>query len=68
MRMSAPPAIRDAFLFALDADDRARSTDLALQLTGCTNPLPSITCDKLDLAVGSTYGCAARKVLLLYSL
>ncbi|HKU86216.1 MAG TPA: hypothetical protein VJV77_07740 [Casimicrobiaceae bacterium] len=65
--MSAPSALRDAFLFALDADDRARFTDLAFQLTGCTNPLPGMTCDRLDLPIGSTYGCAARKVLLLYS-
>ena len=68
--MTAPyasPAIRDAFLNALDVEDRALSTELARELTGCTNPLPGMTCNKLDLPMGSTYGCAARRVLLLYS-
>jgi hypothetical protein len=63
----ASPAIRDEFLRALDVNDRQLSTKLALNLTECTNPLPGITCSQLDLPVGSTYGCAARRVLLLYS-
>ena len=63
----APPAIRDEFLVALDLDDRALSTRLALNLTDCANPLPGMTCNQLDLPIGSTYGCAARRVLLLYS-
>ena len=63
----ASPAIRDQFLCALDADDRVRSTELALNLTSCTNPLPGMTCDQLGLPMGSTYGSAARRVLLLYS-
>ena len=64
MRASyAAPAIRDAFLDALDANDLARATDMALQLTGSTNPLPGMTCSRLDLPAGSTYGCAARRVL-----
>ena len=68
MRASyAPPAIRDQFLSALDADNRELSTTLALNLTSCTNPLPGMTCDQLGLPVGSTYGSAARRVLLLYS-
>jgi hypothetical protein len=69
--MTAPyasAAMRDAFLIALDVDDRAATTELARELTGCTNPLPGMTCNKLDLPIGSTYGCAARRVLLLYSL
>ena len=65
---SAAPAIRDAFLIALDAEDLARATDVAMHLTGCTDPLPGMTCSKLDLPAGSTYGCAARRVLELYSI
>jgi hypothetical protein len=64
---SAPPALRDRFLGALDADDRALSTELALGLTTCSNPLPGMTCDKLGLPMGSTYGSAAQRVLLLYA-
>ncbi len=63
----ASPAIRDQFLCALDADDRALSTELAVNLTSCMNPLPGTTCEELGLPVGSTYGSAARRVLLLYS-
>ena len=63
----APPAIRDQFLGALDANDRVLSTTLALNLTSCNNPLPGMTCDQLGLPPGSTYGCAARRVLMLYS-
>ena len=68
--MTAPYAsagIRDEFLAALDADDRMLSTQLAVNLTGCANPLPGITCDQLGLPLGSTYGSAACRVLLLYS-
>ena len=68
--MSAPyasAAIRDQFLTALDAGDRARSTELALNMTSCTNPLPGMTCEALGLPMGSTYGSAARHVLMLYS-
>ena len=63
----ASPAIRDEFLIALDVNDRALATRLALELTDYTNPLPGMTCNQLDLPIGSTYGCAARRVLLLYS-
>ena len=63
----ASPAIRDQFLGALDADDRALSTALAQNLTHCINPLPGVICDKLGLPIGSTYGSAAMCVLLLYS-
>jgi len=68
--MTAPyasPAIRDEFLAALDADDRTLSTRLAANLTGCINPLPSMTCNMLGLPTGSTYGSAASRVLQLYS-
>lgn len=60
----APPKLRDQFLAALDADDRALFTQLAIGLTGCMNPLPGMTCDQLGLPIGSTYGSAARHVLL----
>ena len=60
----ASPKLRDQFLAALDADDRALFTQLALGLTGCMNPLPGMTCDQLGLPIGSTYGSAARHVLL----
>jgi hypothetical protein len=63
----ASPAIRDQFLAALDADNHTRSTELALNLTHCTNPLPGLTCDQLGLPVGSTYASAAQRVLLLYA-
>jgi hypothetical protein len=59
--------MRDRFLLALDADDRTLSIELALGLTACANPLPSMTCGQLGLPVGSTYGCAAKRVLVLYA-
>ena len=59
--------MRDQFLDALDAQDRARCTELALNLTHCSNPLPGMTCDALGLPIGSTYASAAHHVLLLYS-
>ncbi|HEX6795847.1 MAG TPA: hypothetical protein VF304_18540 [Casimicrobiaceae bacterium] len=68
--MNAPyasAALRDRFLGALDADDRALSTELALGMTSCINPLPGMTCEELGLPAGSTYGLAARRVLLKYS-
>ena len=60
----ASPKLRDRFITALDADDRALSSELALDLTGCVNPLPGITCNQLGIPIGSTYGSAARCVLL----
>ena len=63
----APAKVRDQFLGALDANDRALSTRLARNLTDCSNPLPGMTCDQLGLPIGSTYGSAARRVLLLYA-
>ena len=61
----ASPKLRDQFLAALDADDRALLAQLAVDLTGCMNALPGMTCDQLGLPIGSTYGSAARHVLLL---
>jgi hypothetical protein len=68
--MSAPyasPMIRDQFLTALDADNRALFTQLALNLVECSNPLPGMTCEQLGLPIGSTYGSAAQHVLLLHA-
>jgi hypothetical protein len=62
----ASPTIRDQFLAALDTDDRARSTQLALNLAGCLNPLPGMTCKQLGLPIGSTYASAAQYILSLY--
>jgi hypothetical protein len=62
----APAALRDRFLGALDADDRTLSMELARGLTTCANPLPGMTCRQLGLPIGSTYGCAAQRVLRMY--
>ena len=51
----APSAERDRFLRALDADDPAVAAALAVQLTGCSNPLP-----KLDVRFARI---AARKLV-----
>jgi len=59
----APSAERDRFLRALDGDDPSVAATLAIQLTGCSNPLPSSTCISLGLPVGSSYGSAARQVI-----
>jgi len=63
----AAPLIRDKFLVSLDSPDRSLSVQLALALLGCGNPLPGITCNELGLPANSTYDCAARRVLALYS-
>jgi len=61
----ASPASRDAFLRALDEDDRAHARRLALDLVACGNVLPGLTREALGLPVGATYGAAARLVLAL---
>ena len=61
----APAPVRDRFLEALDQNDAALCSRLAANLTGCMNPLPGLTCNLLGLPIGSTYGSAARRVLLL---
>jgi hypothetical protein len=59
----ASAKFRDEFLAALDARDHALSNQLANHLMECGNPLPGMTCQELGLPVGSTYGCAARRIL-----
>jgi len=59
----AAPAMRDAFLAALDAGDRAAAMQLAVHMTQAVNPLPGMTCEALGLPLGSTYGAAACKVV-----
>jgi hypothetical protein len=61
----APADLRDRFLNSLDAEDRALSLRLAADLSNCMNPLPGMACNQLGLALGSTYGSAARHVLAL---
>jgi hypothetical protein len=56
-------ALRDRFLDALDADNRAASLQLAGFLTENTSPLPSVVCTQLGLPAGSAYSVAARWVL-----
>jgi uncharacterized membrane protein YjfL (UPF0719 family) len=56
-------ALRDRFLAALDAGNRAASMDLAGYLTGSMSPLPSVVCAQLGLPAGSAYSVAAHWVL-----
>ena len=58
----APAFVRDAFLLALERD-RPLSVRMAEGLTGCSNPVPGMICDELDLPHGSSYGAAARLLL-----
>ncbi|MEO8485799.1 MAG: hypothetical protein ABI585_05610 [Betaproteobacteria bacterium] len=60
----ASPAVRDGFLSALDRRDAVTLSRLARNLTGCANPLPSTTCTQLRIPIGSTYGFAARRVIV----
>jgi len=60
MTFAAAGSLRDAFLDALDAGRDADAAALAQYLTGCTRPLPSVTCAQRGLPPGSTYAAAAR--------
>jgi len=59
----APPTVRDDFLAAIARGDSVMLAQLATNLTGCGNPLPSTTCVELGVPVGSTYGVAARRIV-----
>ena len=52
--MYASPATRDAFLNALDGEDRLLTIRLAKQLATCMNRLPGLTRDALALPIGAT--------------
>jgi hypothetical protein len=58
----ASPALRDRFLKALDQSDVAAIREIALELLGCANSLPTTTCIELGLTPGSTYGDAAEAI------
>ena len=55
--------VRDAFLASLDERNDARTVAIARHLVRCGNPLPSVTCATLGIAVGSSYGAGALAVL-----
>ena len=59
----APPALRDRFLKALNADDYASLRELAGELRGCTDMLPAYVCKMLGLPRGSTYATAANTIV-----
>jgi len=59
----ARPELRDAFLKAVDTDDRKELMRLASDLSKCSIRLPGITREQLGLPVGATYGAAARHIL-----
>lgn len=59
----ASPSARDAFLRAIDSENRDELNRLAQNLIRCSNPLPGTTRDELGLATGATYGMAARHIL-----
>lgn len=60
---SAPRALRDRFLNALDADDYAVLRGLSVDLRHCTDVLPKAVCASLGLPRGSTYAIAARTIV-----
>jgi len=64
----ANAALRDRFLQSLEEPDRRLCVQLAQSLVGCGNPLPGLTCAEFGLPAHSTYDCAARRVLSLYSI
>lgn len=63
--LRALPGVRDAFLDALDGDERARTNRLARDLVDCIDVLPGLTRLSLGLPEGATYGAAARHILAL---
>jgi hypothetical protein len=56
--------VRDGFLAALDRRDGVALARLARNMTNCGNPLPSTICAQLDIPLGSTYGFAARRIVI----
>lgn len=64
----APGAVRDAFLDGVDHMFETGLTTrklilLCRQLRECTDVLPGVTCEMLEIPAGSTYGQAADALL-----
>jgi hypothetical protein len=64
----APGEVRDTLLYQLDrrADTGVTSQkllNLCIKLRRCSDVLPGITCELLNIPSGSTYGQAAMLVL-----
>ena len=60
---SAPRALRDRFLNALDTDDYAALRVLCADLRNCTDIVPRSVCISLGLPRGSTYAIAAKSIV-----
>ena len=60
---SAPRALRDRFLNALDTDDYAALRVLCADLRNCTDIVPRSVCVSLGLPRGSTYAIAAMSIV-----
>jgi hypothetical protein len=59
-RQQASPVLRQRFLHALDERDQPAIRATVRDLLGCVDILPSVTCNMLGLARGTTYGDAAQ--------
>ncbi len=60
---SAPRALRDRFLNALDRDDYSALRVLCADLRNCTDIVPCSVCVSLGLPRGSTYAIAAMSIV-----
>ncbi len=60
---TAPRALRDRFLNALDTDDYAALRVLCADLRNCTDIVPRSVCVSLGLPRGSTYAIAATSII-----
>jgi len=60
---SAPRALRDRFLNALDTDDYAALRVVCADLRNCTDIVPRSVCVSLGLPRGSTYAIAAMSIV-----
>jgi len=60
---SAPRALRDRFLSALDADDYPALRVVCADFRTCTDIVPRSVCVSLALPRGSTYAIAAMSIV-----